>query len=168
MSKILDKNQYYKITFGMQRDAMGKPFFEDTLYVGEGDGCIGFSVYAKMDKGILKELVTDSPIPIKRSKRIPGFGAYSIMPIFTFEDLRALSLQMRWISEGFYDPYIQALKAKIKKLTEAEEQYLSETSDDLGPLNVFQSHRDDELMSSCELETATISSLVEMVSKKTK
>lgn len=138
----MKNTEVYKVTFGMEYDVCNVPIYISKLPITTGKkSSIDTPVYAKMKNERLFELATGTEIPIIRSRNIPGFGAYSLIRVYTNDDYQELSYYLSKISEDYHEQYIESFYREMNRLCAIEEQFNSNHSDSFGKLSIQSPER---------------------------
>lgn len=145
MEKLFGENQIYKITFGMKYELSNYQKFIDKLKVKvNSKNCfIKLPVYAFMKEGKLIELFTGIEIPLVKDRIEPGFGAYMINPLYTFEDYQNLREDLTWISTCIMN-YKKSFGLAIRELEEEMHIYRYTHFDDYGRLSNNNEERENK------------------------
>ena len=145
MEKLFNEEQIYKVTFGMKYEINNRQKFIDKLKVQiNGKDCfIKLPVYAMFVEGKLLEILTGNEIPLAEDRIEPGFKAYMITPLYTFEDYQNLRESLTWISTSITN-YKKALCQAIRELENETYIYRYSHYDDYGRLTSNMEERNEK------------------------
>lgn len=167
MENLFNEEQIYRVTFGMKYGINNSQKFIDKLRVKiKGNNCcIKLPVYAMMKEGKLIEIVSGIEIPLAKNREEPGFYAYQVNPLYTYEDFKILRENLLWISVSTME-YKKALGLTIYELEREMYTYRYTHFDDFGRLSQFNEERKNRHDKAFDENITTSYELIKKMNKK--